>query len=88
MHGIRQAGRPIIVADGTALPGVTFSPECGISIPQYDVPALIQAIVKLRNNPYEGKKRGELGQRLAREHYRYESYYQKHKELYASLLER
>jgi len=79
------SGKPIIVADGTALPDVTFAPECGISVPQGDAKALKNAIEKLRDDPDERVKRGNLGQILAREHYRFEDYYKKHKELYVEI---
>lgn len=82
------SGKPIIVADGTALPGVTFAPECGISVPQGDVNALKNAIERLRDNPDERKKRGALGQKIAREHYRFEEYYRKHKELYVEIAQK
>jgi glycosyltransferase involved in cell wall biosynthesis len=82
------SGKPIIVADGTALPEVTFSPECGISVPQGDAEALKSVIERLRDNPDERKKRGSLGQKLAREHYRFEDYYKKHKELYEETAQR
>ena len=76
------SGKPIIVADGTSLPAVTFVPECGISIPQGDAEALKAAIERLRDNPNERIARGQMGQKLAREHYRFEDYYKRHKELY------
>jgi len=82
------SGKPIIVADGTALPGVTFAPECGISVPQGDAVALKNAIEWLRDHPEERIKRGYLGQKLAREHYRFEDYYRKHKELYWEMAQR
>jgi len=82
------SGKPIIVADGTALPGVTFSPECGISVPQGDANALKHAIERLRDNPEEREKRGLMGQKLALEHYRFEDYYTKHKELYFELMKK
>jgi len=82
------SGKPIIVADGTALPEVTFAPDYGISVPQGDIDALKCAIEWLRDHPDERKKRGLLGQKLAREHYRFEDYYKKHKELYIKTVQR
>jgi glycosyltransferase involved in cell wall biosynthesis len=80
-----SSGKPIIVADGTALPDVTFAPDCGISIPQGDAEALKNAIEQLRDNTEERAKRGLLGQKLAHEHYRFEDYYKKHRQLYEDL---
>lgn len=82
------SGKPIIVADGTALPDVTFAPECGISVPQGDANALKCAIEQLRDHPEERNRRGFLGQKLAREHYRFDDYYRKHKELYNDIFQR
>ena len=82
------SGKPIIVADGTALPGVTFSPEYGISVPQGDAVALKYAIEHLRDYPEERNERGCLGQELARKHYRFDDYYRKHKELYTDIVQR
>jgi glycosyltransferase involved in cell wall biosynthesis len=82
------SGKPIIVADGTALPDVTFSPEVGISVPQGDAEALKNAIELLRDNPEERHRRGMLAQEIARKHYSYDEYYRKQKELYIEIASR
>jgi glycosyltransferase involved in cell wall biosynthesis len=63
------AGRPVVCFEGTSLPEVTFSPECGIAVPARDSRALRAAIDALADDPQEARRRGELGRTLATEHY-------------------
>ena len=80
------SSRPIIVCDGTALPSITFAPECGISIPQKDSDEMCKAVIRLMNNPNECHARGELGRKLAEKHYRFEDYVARHLKLYEELI--
>lgn len=80
--------RPVICFEGTALPAVTFAPECGIAVPKGDTDGLLQAILCLRECPEQARKRGELGLKLAQEHYRFEDYVRRHFELYEDVIAR
>ncbi|AFM02106.1 glycosyltransferase [Desulfitobacterium dehalogenans ATCC 51507] len=82
------SGIPIVVCDGTSLPGVAFAPECGISIPQGDSDALCRNIERLIASPQECEERGMLGRKLALEYYRFEDYVERHLNLYEEILER
>lgn len=82
------SARPIIVCDGTSLPGVTFAPDCGISIPQNDARAMCAAVERLMVHPEECAKRGRRGRELAKEFYRYEDYVDRHIKLYEEILSR
>lgn len=76
------SARPVVCFEGTALPAVTFAPDCGIAVPKGDVDALFNAVMHLRDCPEEAKNRGEACRRKAEEHYRFEDYVNKHLELY------
>lgn len=80
--------RPVVCFEGTALPDVTFAPDCGIAVPRGDVEQLLQAVVRLREHPEESEARGRLGRRLAEAHYRFEDYVQRHEALYQDILSR
>jgi len=82
------SARPVVVFEGTALPDVTFAPECGIAVPYKDSDALRAAVERLINNPDECRYRGELGQKLAEQHYRFEDYVKRHIELYQEIIDR
>lgn len=80
--------KPVVVFDGTSLPEVTFAPECGIVVPQGDSKRLAKTIEKLINSPEICIARGELGRKLAVEHYDYTQYVLKHIELYKEIMKR
>ena len=62
-------GKPIIVFDGTSLPGVTFAPDVGVSVPMRDSIKLSQALQRLIDNPSERLERGQKGRKMAELHY-------------------
>lgn len=82
------SSRPVICFEGTALPSVTFAPECGIAVPKGDTDALLSAVRRLRDNPEEARHRGNLGRRKVEQNYLFRDYVQRHLELYAEVLER
>lgn len=61
--------RPVLSFDGTSLPGITFAPMAGISVPQGDVSALAHAIARLAGNLVDCEGRGKLSRQLAEQHY-------------------
>lgn len=79
---------PVLCFEGTALPAVTFAPKCGIAVPKGDVDALVREVLHLRDYPQEARRKGELGRQIAKEHYCFEDYVQRHEELYEELLAR
>jgi len=82
------SARPVICFEGTALPAVTFAPECGIAVPKRDAESLLAAVKRLRTHPEEARKRGELGRKIAEREYCFSDYVRRHLELYAEILER
>lgn len=82
------SARPMICFEGTALPSVTFAPQCGIAVPPRDVDALLSAVRRLRDCPEEAHRRGRMGQEIVQEHYLFQDYVRRHLELYAEVLER
>ncbi len=61
--------RPVLSFEGTSLPGITFSPTAGLSVPKGDVAELARAIERLIRNPTECEQRGMLSRALAERHY-------------------
>lgn len=82
------SGRPVLVCAGTALPGVTFSPECGIAIPQDDPQSMQETVERLMGHPEECAARGSKGRQLVEEHYRFDQYVNRHIALYEEILKR
>ena len=66
--------KPVIVFNNTALPDVTFAPECGVLAENKNSDKLKEAIEYLINNDKEREKRGKLGRKLCEEHYSIEKY--------------
>jgi len=62
-------GRPVLSFDGTSLPGITFAPEAGISVPSRDSSALARAMEHLVGNPAVCDARGRRSRMLAEQHY-------------------
>jgi len=60
---------PLIVCEGTALPSVTFAPECGIAIKQGNPELFASAVNRLISMPEERAQRGRKGRELAEKHY-------------------
>lgn len=67
-------GKPVIIFNNTALPDVTFAPECGVLVENKNSDKLKEAIEYLINNDKEREKRGKLGRKLCEEHYSIEKY--------------
>lgn len=62
-------GRPVLSLEGTALPGVTFAPDAGVSVPIGDDGRLAAAIEHLVRDPAECEARGLRSRALAERHY-------------------
>ena len=82
------SARAVIVFEGTALPSVTFAPECGIAIPNKDSDALKETIERLMQNQNECDRRGEKGREIAEKYYRFEDYISRHITLYEDIVSR
>ena len=77
--------KTVVIFDNSALPSVTFAPECGVLVNNKDSKALKEAIEMLINNPSEREKRGILGRKIVEENYNIEDYHKKIEELYLNL---
>ena len=75
-------GTPVVVAEGTSLPGVVHAPHVGISVPQGDAEALASAIGSLLADPVARRRRGDAGRALAVSDYSFERYLDAHFRLY------
>jgi glycosyltransferase involved in cell wall biosynthesis len=80
-------GTPVIVCEGTALPEVVMAPQGGVAVEQGDPAALAVALRELLGAPEARRSIGDRAVSLARQHYRAETYIDRHLELYRELLE-
>ena len=80
--------KPVIVFDNTSLPSVTFAPDCGVLVENKNSQKLMEAIKMLIEDPAERNRRGELGRKIAQEHYDLNNYNKKLLEIYHSALKR
>lgn len=81
-------GRPVIVFDNTALPHVTFAPDCGLLAKDRDSDDLREKILFLIDHPEERERRGLLGKELALKHYNLENHFEQMNEVYKKAYER
>ena len=61
--------KPVVVFDNTALPDVTFAPECGYLVKNKDSKDLAKAIDYLLSNETERLRRGKLGRTICEKEY-------------------
>ncbi len=83
-----SCSKPVICFNNTALPSVTFAPECGIAAENLNSTKLMEAIKYLTEDDKERKRRGTLARKIVEENYSVESYNKKMKDLYDKALKR
>ena len=83
-----SCGKPVIVFNNTALPSVTFAPECGIAVENKNSKKLMEAIKLLVEDENERKRRGKLAKKIVKEHYDVNLYNKKMEELCDEVIER
>lgn len=81
-------GKPVVIFDGTALPETTFAPQCGVSVPMHDSSGLAQALKDLLENESKRRHLGEMGRKLAEEHYDEKVYFKRILALYDEAMAR
>ncbi len=79
---------PVIVSEGTALPGITFAPDCGIELKKGDTKKFIGTILRLISSPEECTSRGKRGRKLVEKHYNIKRYNEDLINLYKEILKR
>lgn len=82
------SGCPVIVFEDTVLPEITFAPECGIAVPYKNSEKLRKVVERLIQSPDECRIRGSRGKELAKKHYQYEDYVNRHIKLYQEVMNR
>jgi glycosyltransferase involved in cell wall biosynthesis len=82
------AGCAVVVFADTALADTAFAPDCAVPVPYKDSRALAKAVDRLAASADERLRRGRRGQELARAHYDYDLYTERHMALYGEILER
>lgn len=80
--------RPVIIFNNTAMPSVTFAPECGVEVKNKDYIDLMEKIKFLIENSEERIRRGKLGREYCEKNYSYDKYNQNLKNLYTKIYNR
>ena len=78
-------GTPVIVFEGTALPGVIHAPRGGLAVPR-DSEKLAEAIRLFLADPERREMLSREGLNIVNKEYKIESYINKHMDLYRTLL--
>ena len=78
--------RPVIIFDNTAMPSVTFAPDCGYLVEDKNSTELASAMLDLIKNKNERERRGKLGRELCEKYYSKESYNAKIQNTYREIL--
>lgn len=81
------AGCTVISFQGTVLEEITNAPDCGIAVEYLSSDAIANAIVHLLKHPEEIILRGEKGHEYVKAKYSFETYVDRHIELYQKILE-
>lgn len=79
---------PVIVFEGTALPSVVYAPDVGIALEKNERDNMYKEILRLKDNPEERKKRGELGRMKVEKIYDIKSYEKVMISLYKDIYDR
>ncbi len=79
---------PVIVFEGTALPSITFAPECGIAIKKGDINTFVTSVKSLISHPEESKLRGNKGRKLVERYYDVNIYNKRMINLYKDIYKR
>ena len=77
--------KPVIIFNNTALPSVTFAPECGVLVEDKNSEQLMEKIKYLIENPQERIRRGQLGRKICQENYDINKYNKKIIDLYREI---
>lgn len=77
----------VICFQGTVLEEVTNAPDCGISVEYLSSDALASEIVRLAEHSEEVIRRGEKGFEYVKQNYEFDTYVDRHIELYEELAE-
>lgn len=83
-----SCGKPVICFNNTALPSVTFAPDCGIAVENLNSTKLMEAIKFLAEDKTERIRRGKLAQKIVKENYDINIYNQRMTDLYQEALSR
>lgn len=64
-----MCGKPIIVSDDSSMANIVRSSNCGCVVPFGDIPSIVRAVEKLRDNPSLRQKLGANGRKAYDESY-------------------
>jgi glycosyltransferase involved in cell wall biosynthesis len=79
-------GVPVVVFDGTALPGVVGAPNIGVAVPSRSSPLLAEAIGRLLQDPVERNARAEEGLKMVRSEYLIAKHLESLRKIYQALI--
>lgn len=78
--------RPVIIFNNTAMPSVTFAPDCGYIVEDKNSNELANAMIDLIKNKDERERRGKLGRELCEKYYSKDTYNNKIKNTYREIV--
>lgn len=78
----------IIVFNNTALEGIVEAPKGGIAVPYKNADSLKKAIIELIENRWKLEEYANNSYRIAKQKYKYETYVERHIDLYHEVLKR
>ncbi len=81
-------GTPVIVSDNTSLPEIVKAPEGGVTVPNGDGQALATALTNLLSDQGRRDELARAGRRIAEQEYAFDTYVERHLELYREILAR
>ena len=81
-------GVPVVVFEGTSLPGVIKAPRGGLAVPARDSEALAGALKRLLDNDNLRCELGANARQIAEDEYAFPVYVQRHISLYKEVIER
>ena len=83
-----SCAKPVIIFDNTALPSVTFAPDCGVLVKDRDSHELMKAIRWMIEDKKERLRRGKLAREKVLENYDLKTYNQRIQALYEEIAAR
>lgn len=83
-----SCAKPVVIFDNTALPSVTFAPDCGVLAKDRDSHDLMRAIRWMIEDEQERLRRGKLARKLAVKNYDLDTYNQRIQDLYKEVAAR
>ena len=76
----------VLCFESTILEEITNAPKCGISVSYQSSNAISEEIERLLHEPEELEERGKKGRKIVEKNFRFDTYVEKHMELYEKIV--